>query len=302
MKNLARLTIFFSLCFIIFFASSAVFRFLAFWIDAARVISLDYEQGGSIIAALRRALPASLFITILLSLSYSVRRKIHTFLSIFLIIVLSSLFTLGFSLGIERFRSMNPSLEAPNTIRARPGLILSRRDTAMVLLRESGDQNGPRVISFPERPLVYQESPLGPNNSMMTLPLNDRTPWFVQSILIDFSLTARELFSRLAKGLQSFCIYAGSLILLLASLHFVLELSTWPMANLFLGALAFRFILSLGIFLNARETIIFINTFLNGRIPDALIVPLVFCALALLILVYTLLVHLARRMVRRQDA
>ena len=302
MKNLARLTIFFSLSFIIFFLSSGLFRFLAFWIDAARVMSLGHEQGGSIIAAMRRALPASLFITILLSLSYTVRRRIPAFLSIFLIIVLSCLFTLGFSLGIERFRSVNPSLENSSTIRARPGLILSRRDTAMILLRESGDVNGPRVISFPEHPLMYQESPLGPNNSMLTLSFLDRTPWFVQSILIDFSLTAREFSARLGEGLGSFFIYAGSLILLLSSLRFVMELSSWPMANLFLGALVFRFILSLGVFLNTPETIAYINMFLNGRIPDSLIVPFVFCALASLILIYTLLVYLARRIVGREDA
>ena len=303
MKNLARLMIFFSLCFVIFFFFFTLFRFLGFWIDSVRLISIDSGQGGFLIPAVRAALPAALFFTILFTLSYSVRRKISALLSIFFIIILSASFTLGFFLAIDRIQTLDRSLEIPIFSRkpnTRTGLILSRQDMAVVFLNEDR-LDYPRVISFPERPLMYQEAALGPNYSVPPLPFIDRTPWLIRSILIDFNLTSREFHARFREGLLSFGIYAGSLIFLLVSLRFILTLCSWPLANLFLGALVFRFVLSLEIFLNTPEPLAFLNAFLGNRFPEALIAPMVFCALGSLILVYTFLAFLVRRNTKRRE-
>jgi hypothetical protein len=167
----------------------------------------------------------------------------------------------------------------------------------MVLLKESGNALGPRVVSLPGRPLFYQEVPIGPNNTALALPampFRDEMPWFIQSMLIDFTLTSREFDDKLREGIIPFAIYAGALIFLLASLRFLLDLSSWPLANLFLGALAFRGILALGTFLSTKEVNTLLVSFIGKRLPPAFITPLAFCALGVLVILYTLLVHLAR--------
>ena len=303
MKNLARLLIFFSLTFVIVFILAAFFRFLSSWIDSVRVIYQDPEQGGVLLASAGNAVAGTLFITILLSLSYSVRKKIPAIVSIAIVFLLSIVFCLGFYIGIERVRVYDPSLEIPDRLSRRSGLILSRLDTDIIQLKEensAGIAGFPRVISFPERQLLYQEAPLGPGNVAVELPLEEKTPWFIQSILIDFTLASREFNARRGEGLFSFLAFTGSLFLLLVSLRFLLGLSSWPLANLFLGAMAFRFVLSLLVFLRSAEVISFLVSFVNKRLPDFLLVPAVFGILGIFIILYTFLAFFAGRM-RRDD-
>ena len=93
----------------------------------------------------------------------------------------------------------------------------------------------------------------------------------------------------------SFLIYAGALILLLGSLGCVLNMSAWPLANLFLGCLAFRGILALEILLNSPEMQELFESFLENRLPLSLTVPLIFCAAGVLVYLYSILVYLAKR-------
>jgi hypothetical protein len=143
--------------------------------------------------------------------------------------------------------------------------------------------------------LVYQEVSVGPSSIAAALPLETKTPWYIQSINIDFTLTAREFDSRRGEGLVSFLAYTGSLILLLVSLRFLFGAGSWPLANLFLGALSFRFVLSFMVFLESREVNVFLLAFANKRIPDFLVTPVVFGITGALILVYSILAYLARQ-------
>jgi hypothetical protein len=178
------------------------------------------------------------------------------------------------------------------------GLLLTQGDTTIVLLRGPAESRGPRVVSMPGRPLIYQEQPLGPNNTVLSLPpvpFRDEAPWFLRSLAIDFSLTGRQFEARLGDGLVSFLMYAGALVFLLVSLGFILKLSNWPLANLFLGCLAFRGVLAAETFLNSPEIQDLFAAFLGNRIPLAYTVPLIFCAFGVLVNLYTFLVFLARR-------
>ena len=250
-------------------------------------------------AAARAALPAAFFITILVSLSYSARKKMSVFLSILTIFILSAGFCLGFYSGIERIEAYDPFLEIPDSLNKKSGLILTLGDADMVLLGENGDISGdsgfPRVISFAERPLLYQEVSLGPAYTKVSLPLEHKIPWFIESINIDFTLITREFNNRYGNGLLSFLVYTGAVFLLLASLRFLLDLSFWPLANLFIGILAFRLVLSLAIFLNAGYVNEFLVSFVNGRLPEFLINPFVFLTICAVIILYTFLAFLARR-------
>lgn len=289
--------IFFSLSFALLFLAAILLGYLSYWINVARIVPVGSLPGTDATDLAWKALPAALYLSILLTLSLSARRKIPIPLTLFCIFVLACIFTVGASLGISRAGNLKPALNPVSPVQGSPGLILSRSDNAMILLRGTTDTRGPRVVSIPGRPLIYQEVPLGPNNTILSLPplpFGNDTPWLVRSLDIDFSLCAGELKSRLGESLVSFEAYAFSLILLLASLRFLLELSQWPLANLFLGALVFRLILSLETFLNTREINTLIGSFLTGRIPSMLITPLVFCALAVLVIIYTLLARVAR--------
>jgi hypothetical protein len=294
MKNVAKLAVFFSISFILLFLFSAVFRFLALWIEAVRTMPVRHDYSGNFVLALGWAVPVALYVSVLLCHSYAAREKIPVFLSIICTIVLSGVFILSSSIGVKQFRGVSFAMELAPSIRERQGLILSRNDTTMILLSENGLE-GPRVLSFPDQDLLYQGESWGPVSAVLApaLPFGNETPWFIHSIFIDFSLTARQLDMRFLEGLFPFLIYAGGLILLLGSFRSLLRLSAWPLANLFLGALIFRGILSLETFLNQQETQLLISSFIGNRLPGAFITPLAFSCLGIFIILYTLLSYLA---------
>ena len=302
MKNIAKLSIFFSLTFVLIFIAAVLFGFISFWADSVRHISVQPGFGRNITDTAWTAISVALYLSILLTLSYSARKKISTPASIFCISFFALVFTIGTSLGARRFETLQPAFMSAPQVRAGPGLILSRFENTIVLLRESSDVHGPRLVSIPDRPFIYQEVPLGPNNTILSLPplpFGGSTPWFIRSINIDFSLSAGQIRTLLERGLFYFGIYVLALILLLSSLRFILDLSQWPLANIFIAAFVFRLILSLEIFINSTGTNAMIASFLAGRVPTTLITPVVFTALTIPIMLYTLLAGIARSGGRR---
>jgi len=297
MKNFAKLALFFSLLFIVFLIVAIVLRFFSSWIGLARVIPIEARAGEEVAEAAWKAIPPALYFSVLLALSYTVRKRMHAFSSIIGVIFLAFVLSLGSSIGISRTRALRTVFKPVSPIRGNPGLIVSQGENSVILLRESIDISGPRVVAIPERPLIYQEVPVGPNNSILPIPaisFEDDTPWFIKSIGIDFSLSARELKSRFQANFLFFASYAFSLVLLLSSMRSLLDLSQWPLANIFLGALVFRLILALETILNTREINLLLGSFVGSRVPSAFITPLAFCALGMLILLYTLLTGIAR--------
>jgi hypothetical protein len=297
MKNLARLALAFTICFIVIFVVSAFLNFLGLWVEAVKTVPFRQGTSGDFLESGAKALPAALYISVLLALSYTTRHKMPVFLSIAGTFVLASAFTLGFTLGIGHLDNVKLPPPVFRTVKGEPGLILSRGGTSMILLKGSDVPDGPRIAVIPDQPMIYQETPLGPDNTVLSLPslpFRTGTTWFISSIAIDFDLVSREFKDRLRQSLFLFCIYAGALIFFLSSLRFLLELSQWPLANLFLGALVFRGVLALEIFLDTPEISEFLKSFLGERLLGPVLTPLVFCVLGTLIVVYTLLVNLAR--------
>jgi hypothetical protein len=298
MKNLARLTLFFSLSFAAFFFIAILLNFISSWIDMARLIPVDVRTGREAVNAAWKSLPAAVYLSILLSLNYSAQRKMPNLPAVFCVVFLGTILTLAASIGISRTGAVKPIFKPVAPVQAGPGLILTQSENAIILLKESGEVRGPRIVSIPGQPLIYQEVPLGPNNSIIGLPalkFGDDVPWFLKSIGLDFSICAAELRERLNENFLFFAAYCFSLVLLLSSMRFLLELSQWPLANLFLGALVFRGILSFETFLNDRGIGALIGSFMNKKVPPELFTPLIFAALGTLIIVYTLLAGIARR-------
>ncbi|MDR0583312.1 MAG: hypothetical protein LBG57_03045 [Treponema sp.] len=296
---MAKLVLFFSLGFAVLFLAAAGLRYLAIRIDWVR--TLPRRQGTmltDLIAAGHWALSLALYASLLLSLSYAARGHFSVPATAVCLIVLPLVFSSGVSLGLERMENLPP---AQGTVRilGGPGLFLAnaRRssDTSIVLLEGPARPGGARVAAIPGRPLIYQSEAVGPGvaASLPPIPFRDDLPWFLQSMAIDLRLSAEQLEGRFKAGLLPFLIYAGALILLLSSLRFILTLSAWPLANLFLGCLAFRGILTLETFFNSPETQDVFESFLENRLPLSLSVPLIFCALGVLVYIYSLLVYAA---------
>ncbi|GHV24657.1 hypothetical protein AGMMS4952_00670 [Spirochaetia bacterium] len=310
MKNMARLVLFFSLSFIIIFTIAGTVSYLQLALEAARTIPAGPPvKLRQFVAVLQRILPLTLYITILMGLSYTARRGIPLPAAIIGVFILAGGSVLGSTLGFLNLKSMD-SEAAPLVLSGverktlgDPGLILSQGDMVVVLLGDPEDAASPRVISFPERPLIYQELPVGPNNTIAALPpapFRIEESYLMNGILTDSALVSEQFGTRMNAGLIPFAIYTGALIFLLASLRFVMDLSSWPLANLFSGAMVFRGILAFQTFIDDSVIQDFLLAFVNGRIEASFLSPIIFTGLAVLILLYTFLVNLARGRLARK--
>jgi hypothetical protein len=301
MKNIARLALFFTISFIAIFILAAFVRFLHIRIDIIRSMPpRTGSLGEELLAAFRWALPTALYFSLLFSLSYTVRRRVFAPAAMLCLFILGSAACFSVTVGAESLSRLAEYFAPPKSL-GNPGLILTQADNAIVLIRDPEDIWGPRVASIPGRPLLYQELPRGPDNKPLSLPpvsFRTDTVWILQSFIIDFSLVSRELVKRFGSsngGVPSFAVYICTLVFLLVSLRFALNLSNWPLANLFLGALVFRGILSMEVFLGTPEIGEILDDLLGGLIPSHYTVPLVFVFLGFLICLYTFLSFLARR-------
>jgi hypothetical protein len=298
-KKLVRLALFFSISFTVVLIIAAGFRFLV--LRVALMSRLPPENEAvllTIIAAVRWALSAALYGSILLSLSYAVRKSVFAPAVIISVIILSLSFSFGILLGLEQLKhNVSPAPYSAGALSG-PGVILTQANTSVVLLKGPEDSRGPRVTVFTDKPLLYQADPSGPNNSVPAippLPLEVESPWLLKSIAIDLRLNAEQLQSRLAAGIIPFFIYSGALVFFLVSLGFIFRLSVWPLANIFFGALVFRLILSAETFVNSPEMQDTFASFLGNRFSVSLAVPLIFCVFGVLVTIYSALVYLAQR-------
>jgi hypothetical protein len=298
-KHIARLVLFFSLSFVLTLLASAAVGYLRAYIDAARMIPAGvFRPLTELLRAAKGAISCALYTAVLLSTSYAARRDAPRVLSMAGVFVLALAFTCAAALGLRQVKQMGvPPASAALPTLGNPGLILSRGDTRIVLLETPGDAGGGRVVSLAGRPLVYQETPPGPDQRFPALPPvsfeSDPSP-FLQDLYIDFSLSAGQFETRLDQGALPFALYIASLCLFLVSLRGLLGLSTWPLANILIGALAFRGVLAFETFLNKGETQEFIGLFLGKTLAPAFVSPAIFSALGVLILLYTVFAFFAR--------
>jgi hypothetical protein len=298
MKNFARLVIFFSLSFAGLFFLTTLVRYLQIRIEAVRGFppGTDWPLE-ELFFAIRWALPATIYTSLLFGLSYSVRQRIFAPLSVLCLAVLAT------ALSFAAFTASDHLARLPGPVNpvkslGRPGLILRQGDNAMVLLGDPAEIRSPRVVSIPGTPLIFQRTPPGSDDSLLklpSLPFRTGTAWFLQSLITDFTLAGRQFATRFSESPLFFLIYTAALVFLLSSLRFILGLSNWPLAGLFLGALVFRGILILETFLNSPEIHAFLAGFIGGLIPPSLISPLVFCFLGFLVCLYSGLSFLASR-------
>jgi len=297
-KNFAKLALLFSISFLIIFFASAGFRFLALRVEWAKNFPVKPETALSLlISAAHWALSLSLFAVILFSLCYAGRKSYSAVMTVFTVMGLSFFFCTCISIALNNWNSVPPA-QSTGVILGNRGLILSnslnRNETSVVLLNGTSDPFGPRVIAIPGQPLIFHEASGGAFD-LPPIPFGDDTPWFLRSLAIDLRLNAGMLHNKFNDGFIGFSLYACSLIFLLCSLGYAIKFSVWPFANLCLGVLAFRGILTLEVFLSSPEMQDILDSFLRGIIPAAFIIPLVYLLLGSLLHLYSGLVSITRR-------
>jgi len=297
-RKLAKLTLFFSLTFIISFVAAAGIKFLSLRVDWAKSLPPKPETTLTlIIAAAHWALSLSLFSTILTTLNYIVRRNHFPLTSIVCVILLSFFMCFGISSALDQWKSVPPAQQSGMSFGGRGVVLtnmLNRNETAVVLLNGTSEPLGPRVTAIPNQPMTFQRTAIG-NFDLPSVPFGDDTPWFLESIAIDIRLNA-ELFQRkYSEGFFQYLIYVGSLIFLLCSVGYAVKFSVWPLANLFLATLAFCGILAFNTFFNSPEMQEIIGSFLGSRLPVAFGSPLLFLGFGLLVNIYSFLAFAAKR-------
>jgi hypothetical protein len=300
-RKLIKLALFFSLSFAVLFLVSTGLRFLALRVEWVRALTQEQEAIlVELINAARWALSLGIYGGVLMSLSYAVRKEVFAPVAIICVSILTLGFTFGVDQLLQNWENVPPAKTSTPPL-GKPGLILSNdrpSGTAIVLLEGPSRPGGRRVVATPGKPMLYQEEVTGRDLARISLPpapFSDNCPWFLKSIAIDLRLNAELLRQRLGEGMIPFLIYSGALVFFLSSLIFILKLSVWPLANIFLGCLAFRGVLALEIFFNTSEMQNVFDSFLQDRLPLALVVPLIFCGVGLLVHLYSFLVFLAKR-------
>jgi len=305
-KKLAKLALFFSISFAVLFIATTGFRFLALRVDWIRTLPQRPETILiTIIAAAHWALTVALHGSLLISLSYIVRNRFFMMPSLGCLFVLAMFFNFGISVALKNWEFVPPSNNMVKPLGG-PGIILTnslkRGETAVILLKGPGEPRGSRVTAIPGQPLSFHEqAPAHAEFTLPPVPFGNENPWFLKSLAIDIRLSGTQIQQRFDQGIFPFLIYSGALILLLCSLSFILNLSAWPLANIFLGFLAFRGVLALETFFNSPDMQDVFDSFLVriSWIQVDMAVPLIFCLIAVLIYVYSILVFIAKR--RSQD-
>jgi len=303
-RKLAKLTIFFSLTFIIIFVAVTGIKFLSLRVDWAKNLPPKPETSLTLlISAAHWALSLALYCSIIISLNYAVRRSFFVLMSLICVMSLSFLFSYGISSALKQWKSVPPVQSSGITLGGK-GLILSNKlnksETAVILLNGTSDPLGPRVIAIPDQPLAYQRT-ASAGFDLPLIPFGDNTPWFLKDIDIDIRLNAEMFQRKFSEGFFSYLFYAGSLIYLLCSLGYAIKFSVWPLANLFLSTLIFRGILALNTFFNTQEIQQTASAFLQNKIPVENALPLIFLGFGTLVNLYSLLVFAAKRRVENDN-
>lgn len=301
MKKLARLALFFGLSFATLFVLMTGLRFLALRLDWTAGLPGQAEARGGLVAAARWALSLALYAGVLLGLAYASIERVFAPLAILCVSLLALGFVSGVAAGLEVMGNA-PAAVVPNRALGGPGLILSDRarpdGAAVVLLRGPDEPAGSRVTAAPGNPMVFGNGSAAWDRAPAYARFDSDAPAFLGRVAADLRVGSETLRLRMGEGLPSFLLYAGALVFLLGSLMFVFRLSAWPLANLFLGLLAFRGTLALEALFNSRYMQEVFSSFLQGRAPVSVAVPAIFVVIGLFAHLYSFLAHFARRQVR----
>ncbi|GMO27832.1 MAG: hypothetical protein Ta2B_08420 [Termitinemataceae bacterium] len=297
MKSISRLIAFFGLFFTFIFLVAIGTGFLRIWLQAVSTVPITRNLILSdVIDKLEWALPFTLYISIIFSVNYAKRHKANGIVAFFTVVALSAVFSWGIAKGMDNARNMaSPAFLIERQTLGKEGLILSQGKTVFTLLDTPSLQTGSRVISLPGDPLIYQELPIGSEGNIIKLPPIpfNRDSLSNTSVHYDLMQSGRHLSSRYSEGTFSFCVWVIALILLLSAFSIIFEIGEWHLANIISGLLIFRGILAFEVFINSETIQDYLYGFFRGAVSIQFVTPIIFMLIAILVLIYIILYHLA---------
>jgi len=278
-KKFAGLIPFHIFSFALLLLAAAALRFLAIRLGRAE----GFAGQGDLVSAVRWALPLAVYGAMLLGLARVAVEGIFAPAAVLVLVLLSLACPFAVNRGLERlaWEPAGPNPVAP----VGPGLILADRGLVLV----DGSPEGMRVRLSVTGFEVLRGPPAD------DLPAPPVGPSVLPTgIAGDLSAGAERLYGLYLAGPVPFLLYLGPLLLLLGSLVFILRLGPWPLANFFLGALAFRGILALETAFGFGK-FRFVLAPLSALLSEELAVPALFLTAALVVIVCLFLVSILRR-------
>lgn len=303
MKSVARLILFFSITFILLLLVSGTLLFFSQWIqNSFRVPVQGFAAGNELFWALKKALSFTLHGTLLLSLSYSVRKSVGALPTLLILTLGGTLLTAGITEGL-RTLSASPASAAllsmaytPRTL-GESGLIRAYTtesgSTIQAVLSGAGEAGGNLIAMEGTNTLRRIDFP-APGTVVWKNPFDRGSIGVSRTLEGELFLSSDRFFHRADQGWLSILMVAGTLSLFLASFQFILRLTAWPLANLFLGALLFRFLVLLEQGIYSEEATQFMGALSRFLLPESLMAPVALLALAVLLNTYTLLLYLSQ--------
>ncbi|MDR2193232.1 MAG: hypothetical protein LBP19_02020 [Treponema sp.] len=240
----------------------------------------------------QKRLPEVLYFTILMSLSYAARRKISCPVSMLCVFILATGFTALSWMLIDRIGDFNPPPLGGKTITlGEKGLILSSNDGAIVLL--NGPQEYPRLLVMPGVRAEYHQSQddhiSGTVPAVNALFFRNAENDLITGVWDKFHMVSLKFETLLTKSFPDFMLYAGALILLLVSMRFIMNISSWHFANLLAGVVFFGGILYFEVFIDSPQMQRLLSAAINDKIPADFISPAIFYLIGLLFIIATVL-------------
>lgn len=275
--------------------SSLVFVYS--WIQTAdSLYGSTFLPKSSLLESFRQALPVALYLSMLIGISYSVRRKVHAVPSFLILVILIPALSTGSTVLMEALVASSPQeqeLQVPDL--KTNGLMVPLGEETLILC---GPEANPAAVAVSVKPYQdFQYHPEGvtgfPGRIDNPNLFNQLRPNFIFSMAKDFGRVSAYWYALKENQLLFFIIALLAVSFLLVSLRGIMLFSAWPFANLILTLIAFRLVLYLDVLLASEETRLFVQKLITIPLPEHLIYIGPLCLLAVLLQLYSLLSFIA---------
>ena len=306
MKGIARLILVINICFVIVFLLALSVSLFQLRVEILQTKPILFGVSAEeLINAIHIAFPFTIYTAILLGLSYTARRNFPNLPSIIIVMIIGICYSFLISIGIKTLsNTLDESHSSKRIVLGSAGLIFSNSDRITVFLEDPSNEQSPQVVATSNQPLEYKRTTTFQNSSetaksfkVMSAIINENS--ILYTIRRDLDFLVIQFRNRLMENFIPFIVYMISMVFLLSSLRFIMDISVWPLASLFLGILAFRGILSLDVWIESRSSQIFLILFLGDYLPSWLITPLIFYVIGMVFLILTIISAIKRK--RRFD-